>query len=68
MYAEASLGLATAVAPLIGYAAAAEVAEESRRTNRPLTAILRERGILDEATLSRLLDPATLTEPGRPGR
>jgi aspartate ammonia-lyase len=68
MYAETSLGLATAVAPLIGYASAAEAAEESRRTNRPVTAVLRERGIVDEATLSRLLDPAAMTEPGRPRR
>jgi aspartate ammonia-lyase len=68
MYAETSLGLVTAVAPLIGYAAAADAAEESSRTNRPVTAILRERGLLDEATISRLLDPATMTAPGRARR
>jgi aspartate ammonia-lyase len=68
MYAEASLGLVTAVSPIIGYAAAAGAAEESRRTNRPVTAILHERGILDRAALARLLDPASMTEPGTPGR
>jgi len=64
MYAETSLGLVTAISPLIGYAAAAEAAEEARRTNRPVTAILLERGILDKATLARLMDPAAMTEPG----
>ncbi len=64
-YAEASLGLATAVAPLIGYAAAADVAGEARRTGRSVAAVLRDRKILDGARLGRLLDPAGMTEPGR---
>jgi aspartate ammonia-lyase len=29
---------------------------------------VRERGLLDEATLAKALDPAQLTEPGIPGR
>jgi aspartate ammonia-lyase len=67
-YAETSLGLVTALAPIIGYAAAAEAAMESRRTGKPLTAVLRARGTLDEAMLARLLDPAAMTEPGRARR
>ncbi len=67
-YAETSLGLVTALSPVIGYDAAAEAAEGSRRTGRPVTEILRERGILDTATLDRLLDPAGMTEPGVAGR
>jgi aspartate ammonia-lyase len=68
MYAETSLGLVTAVAPLIGYAEAAGAAAEARRTSRPVATILREKGILDEATLARLLDPAAMTGPGTAGR
>ena len=68
MYAEASLGLVTAVSPVIGYAAAAAAAEEARRTGRSVAVILLERGILDKATLSRLFDPTAMTEPGTLGR
>ncbi len=68
MYAETSLGLVTAVAPLIGYAEAAGAAEEARRTRRPVATVLREKGILDEATLARLLDPAAMTGPGTAGK
>jgi aspartate ammonia-lyase len=64
-YAAASLGLVTAVSPLIGYAAASKVAQESLRTGKSVIDILRKSGILDEATLARLLDPSTMTEPRR---
>jgi aspartate ammonia-lyase len=63
-YAEASLGLVTAISPVIGYSAAATVAEESRRTNTPVIEVLKRLGIIDPATLVRLLDPAAMTEPG----
>jgi aspartate ammonia-lyase len=66
-YAERSLGLATALTPSIGYAAAAEVARESLRTGRPLTDVVRAKRLLDQKTLAALLDPAALTEPGIPG-
>jgi aspartate ammonia-lyase len=68
MYAETSLGLVTAVAPLIGSAAAAAAAEEARRTSRPVATILREKRILDQGTLARLMDPAAMTGPGTAGR
>ncbi|HMA53620.1 MAG TPA: aspartate ammonia-lyase [Acidobacteriota bacterium] len=65
-YARASAGLATALSPLIGYAAAADVARESVRTGKPVAAIVRERRLLDEATLERVLDPRAMTGPGVP--
>jgi len=67
-FAESSLGLATALSPLIGYAAAADVARESVRTGRSLVAIVRERGLLDARVLARVLDPAAMTEPGIPAQ
>jgi aspartate ammonia-lyase len=30
--------------------------------------VVREQGLLDEATLAKVLDPALLTEPGIPGK
>jgi aspartate ammonia-lyase len=66
-FAHASAGLATALAPLIGYAAAAEVAKESLRTGKSIVDVVGQRGWLDERTLERVLDPRTMTGPG-PGR
>ena len=65
-FAEASAGLATALSPLIGYAAAAEVARESLRTGKSVVDVVRERGLLDEAALDRVLDPLAMTRPGIP--
>jgi aspartate ammonia-lyase len=66
-FAEASPGLATALSPIIGYAAAAEVAGESLRTGKSVVDVVRARGLLDEAALARVLDPLAMTRPGIPG-
>ena len=60
---ERSLGLATALNPVIGYDAAAEVAKEAHRTGRSVPEVVLERGILTADQLARQLDPASLTEP-----
>jgi aspartate ammonia-lyase len=65
-FAQSSLGLATALSPLIGYAAAADLAGESMRTGKSIVAIVRERGLLDEKALDRIFDPLAMTEPGIP--
>jgi len=65
-YAERSPGLATALSPLIGYAAAAEVAQEAVRTGRSVADVVRDRGLLTPAELKRVLDPLAMTRPGIP--
>ncbi len=65
-FARASAGLVTALSPLIGYASAAEVARESVRTGKPVLAIVKERRLLDDAALDRVLDPLAMTGPGIP--
>ena len=65
-YMEESVGLATILAPAIGYAAAAEVAKEAVATGRSIRDVIVERGLLDAETLNSLLDPFTLTTPGVP--
>ncbi len=65
-YAESSLGLATALAPLIGYTAAAEVAKEAQRTGRSIVDVVGARRLVDPAVLARIMDPAAMTEPGIP--
>jgi fumarate hydratase, class II len=58
------LALATALAPVIGYDRAAEIAKEARRTGRTIKAVACERLDLPDARLDALLDPARMTEPG----
>jgi fumarate hydratase class II len=54
---EQSLMLATALAPRIGYDAAAALAKEAEATGRSLREVARERKLLPEAELDALLDP-----------
>jgi aspartate ammonia-lyase len=61
--AERSLGLATALSPLIGYARAAEIAREALRRDKTIREIAGEMGILDRAKAARVLDLKKLSEP-----
>jgi fumarate hydratase class II/aspartate ammonia-lyase len=63
--AERTVSLATALAPRIGYAAAAEIVKESMRTGRSIVDLAAEKSGLGEAEVRRVLDPARLTRPGR---
>jgi fumarate hydratase, class II len=60
---EQGLMLATALAPEIGYDAAAALAKEAFRSGRTIRELARERGIAPDR-LDELLDPAAMTEPG----
>jgi fumarate hydratase class II len=60
---ERGLMLATALAPVIGYDEAAKLAKAALASNRTIRELALERG-MDPAELDRLLDPATMTEPG----
>jgi fumarate hydratase class II len=60
-YAEASLGLATALRPALGYAGAADVAVEAYRSGRTLKEVVREKGLLPEDQVDEVLEPARYT-------
>jgi fumarate hydratase class II len=60
---EKGLALATALTPLIGYDAAAEIATEAASSGRTIREVARDRTSLSEDELQRLLDPAALTAP-----
>jgi fumarate hydratase class II len=64
---EQSLAMCTALAPVIGYDAAAAIAKESYATGRTVREIAREKNVLPEDQLARILDPLRMTEPGVPG-
>jgi fumarate hydratase, class II len=63
---EQGLMLATALAPEIGYDAAAALAKEAFKTGRTIRELAAERGIAPDR-LDSLLDPAKMTEPGLGG-
>ena len=56
--------LATALAPTIGYAAAAEIAKEAVATGETIPVVARRLTELSETELVEALDPAPMTEPG----
>ncbi|HWA82907.1 MAG TPA: hypothetical protein VG820_05720, partial [Fimbriimonadaceae bacterium] len=66
-YAETSPSLATALNPIIGYKAAADVVKTALKEKKSIPAVAREKGLVDEETLKKALDPSLLTEPGIPG-
>ena len=57
-----SAGLATALSPYLGYAAASELARDAQASNRPLRVLAQERGLLTPEVIDALLaDPHRLT-------
>jgi fumarate hydratase, class II len=60
---EQSLAMCTALAPVIGYDAAATIAKEAYRTGKTVREIARARKVLPESRLSELLDPWSMTMP-----
>lgn len=67
-YAERSMGLATALNASIGYAKAAEVAKEALASGKTTIEVIRERKILSEAEIKKIMNPLKMTEPGIPGK
>jgi len=65
-YVQATVSLATALNPYIGYAKAAEIAKEAVATGRSIIEIAREKKLLSEEEINEILDPVRMTEPVRP--
>ena len=61
---EKSLAMCTALAPEIGYDAAAAIAKESYKTGRTVREVTLEKGVVSPERLKELLDPRGMTEPG----
>jgi aspartate ammonia-lyase len=60
-YMETTVGIVTALNPVIGYEAATELAAEAYRTNKGLLELIREKKILTEEQIADVLDPVKLT-------
>ena len=59
-YMEETVGIVTALNPVIGYERATELANEAYRTNKGLLEIIREKKVLTEEQIKDLLDPVKL--------
>ncbi|MFN8557792.1 MAG: class II fumarate hydratase [Dehalococcoidia bacterium] len=64
---ERGLAICTALAPVIGYDAAAAIAKDAAKSGRTVREVAREATSLSEAELDRILDPAAMTLPGLTG-
>jgi fumarate hydratase class II len=64
---EQGLAICTALAPRIGYDAAADIAKEAYKTGQSIREVARVRTTLSEAELDEILDPRSMTEPGLGG-
>ncbi len=63
-----STAVATALSPYIGYAATADIAKTAVRTGRPVRELVRERGLIPDEKLDRILSAEAMTSPGIPGQ
>ena len=64
---EGNLSLGTALAPHIGYDAAAALAKEAFREGKTVRELAREKEVLPPDELEKVLDARSMTEPGIPG-
>ena len=60
-YMETTVGIVTALNPIIGYEKATELAAEAYKSGKGILEIVREKKILTEAQIQQLLDPVKLT-------
>lgn len=65
---EASMALATALAPLVGYDRAAELAKQALAEGRNIKEVILAEGLLTQAEIAEQLRPEQLTRPGCGGR
>ena len=60
-YMETTVGIVTALNPVIGYEKATELANEAYKSGKGILEVIREKKILTEAQIKDLLDPVKLT-------
>ena len=63
-FVEKSIGVVTALNPLLGYETSTELAAEAMRTGRGIVELVRAKKLLTEAQIRKVLDPAAMTGAG----
>jgi aspartate ammonia-lyase len=64
-YMETTVGIVTALNPVVGYEKATELAQEAYDSGKGILEIIREKHVLTEAQIKDLLDPVKLTNLDR---
>jgi aspartate ammonia-lyase len=64
-YMETTVGIVTALNPIVGYDKATELANEAYQSGKGILEIIREKHVLTEAQIKDLLDPVKLTNLDR---
>jgi len=64
-YIERSIGVVTALNPVLGYDATTELAKEALETGKGIVELVREKGLLTEAEIEAVMDPARMAGPQR---
>ena len=62
-YMERSVGIVTALNPVLGYEKTTELAKEALQTNKGILELIREKKLLTEEQIKMLMDPAKMTSP-----
>ena len=57
---ENSVGVITAICPIVGYTEAADIAKTAIKTGRSVRQVLKEKKLLPPETVDKILDPATM--------
>jgi aspartate ammonia-lyase len=61
-YMDTTVGIVTALNPVLGYDRATELAGEAYKSGKGILEVIRERKILTEPQIAELLDPVKLTQ------
>jgi aspartate ammonia-lyase len=64
-YIERSIGVVTALNPVLGYDATTELAKEALETGKGIVELVRKKKLLTEDEIAAVLDPAKMTGPSR---
>src|SRR5881394_2861141 len=64
-FVEQSVGVITALVPVLGYETTTEIAKEALETGRDVYDVVCERGLITREQLDRLLNPEAMTAPRR---
>ena len=62
-FVEQSIGVITALVPVLGYETTTEIAKQALETGRGVYDLVCERGLMTREQLDRLLNPASMTAP-----
>jgi aspartate ammonia-lyase len=64
-YMDRSVGIVTALNPVLGYEKTTELAKEALATNKGILELIREKKLLTDQQIKDLMDPAKMTNPNK---